>query len=288
MSVAKCHNVTGCLLAYRGEDINLAANAPLVCPECGKPVTVTNPLNSSIKKAAHGPRGSRRPGCGDLGVKTNARGLHASIGDEAGSRGRLTHERAVENDSRGRIRPRRFQAASPTPEPVIPPSPPVVVAEDHFEGNMDKAGTRQIQDEVLKRIDLMPNVSQANRDKLYVSVHRARSMGLVLTIQFGSGKTSLTPAELGQLKAALEKPQITALREDPTAVFVILGYADPQGDEKKNYKISLERAEGVTEAMKDKCGVINVMHSVAMGGQKLLDSKVLEKNRVVEVWAVLP
>ena len=48
MSVAKCHNFTGCLLAYRGEAITLSAGAPLVCPECGKPVTIVKPLPSKI------------------------------------------------------------------------------------------------------------------------------------------------------------------------------------------------------------------------------------------------
>src|SRR5688500_17221621 len=41
MSVkARCLNYTGCLLAYRGEVIELAGHAPLVCPECGKTVSV--------------------------------------------------------------------------------------------------------------------------------------------------------------------------------------------------------------------------------------------------------
>jgi len=40
--------------------------------------------------------------------------------------------------------------------------------------------------------------------------------------------------------------------------------------------------------MRDKCGVTNVMHGVAMGGSRLMDDKNLEKNRIVEVWAVLP
>ena len=50
----------------------------------------------------------------------------------------------------------------------------------------------------------------------------------------------------------------------------------------------MTRAESVLEAMRDKCGVNNVMHSVAMGGSTLLDANNLERNRVVEVWAVLP
>jgi outer membrane protein OmpA-like peptidoglycan-associated protein len=90
------------------------------------------------------------------------------------------------------------------------------------------------------------------------------------------------------LKTELEKPAIAQLRDDPTAVFVILGYADPKGDPAKNVKISQARADGVLEAMRDKCGVINVMHSVAMGGSTLVDAQNLEKNRIVEIWAVLP
>ncbi len=33
---AKCSNFNGCLLAYRSEDILLAPDAPLICPECEK------------------------------------------------------------------------------------------------------------------------------------------------------------------------------------------------------------------------------------------------------------
>ncbi len=134
----------------------------------------------------------------------------------------------------------------------------------------------------------MPNISQGNKDKLYNSVERARSMGLVLTIPFGSGKNSLSAQEVQGLQTELEKPEIMKLREDPTAVFVILGYADPKGDPKKNITISQARADAVLGAMRDKLGIMNVMHTVAMGGSTLLDAQNLEKNRIAEVWAVLP
>ena len=113
-------------------------------------------------------------------------------------------------------------------------------------------------------------------------------MGKVLTVPFASGKTEISAADLEALKTELEKPEIAKLRDDPTAVFVILGYADPKGDAKKNLAISQTRADAVLKAMKDKLGVINLMHTVAMGGSKLLDAQNLEKNRIVEVWAVLP
>jgi hypothetical protein len=42
------------------------------------------------------------------------------------------------------------------------------------------------------------------------------------------------------------------------------------------------------EALRDQCGIQNVMHVVPMGGTDLLDARELAKNRIVEVWAVLP
>ena len=142
--------------------------------------------------------------------------------------------------------------------------------------------------EVLKRVDVMPNISATNKDRLYNSVQRARSMGLLVTIPFASGNSRIPANEVPALKAELEKPSVMKFREDPTAVFVVLGFADPLGDEKKNIAISQTRADSVLESMRDKCGITNVMHAVAMGGSKLLDTANMEKNRVAEVWVVLP
>jgi predicted RNA-binding Zn-ribbon protein involved in translation (DUF1610 family) len=46
---AKCHNYTGCVLAYRGENIEIDSGAALVCPECGKAVVLTKSSNSWMK-----------------------------------------------------------------------------------------------------------------------------------------------------------------------------------------------------------------------------------------------
>lgn len=154
--------------------------------------------------------------------------------------------------------------------------------------DMTKTENKAVKAEVLTRIDLMPNVSSSNKDKLYQAVERARSMGKILTIPFGSGKVELATADVDALKVELGKPELAKLRDDPTAVFVILGYADPKGDPKKNIAFSQARADAVLRAMRDKLGVINVMHTVAMGGSKLLDAQNLEKNRIVEIWTVLP
>ncbi len=149
-------------------------------------------------------------------------------------------------------------------------------------------GNAQVRDDVLRRIDLMPGVTAANKDKLYASVDHARSMGRVLTIPFVKGEMAVRPADVDRLRGQIASPAIRATLDDPTAVFVILGYADPKGSDKINADLSLSRAKAVMDALRDRCGVQNVMHTVAMGGSTLFSANQAEKNRVVEVWAVLP
>ncbi len=200
--------------------------------------------------------------------------------------------------------PANADAFAPTPVPVasaIPVGtaqpvdaagdlPPVVVPDANAPLNLDvqDPGNAQVRADVLRRIDLMPGITAANKDKLYASVDHARSMGRVLTIPFVKGEVGVRPADVERLKGQLNAPAIRATLDDPTAVFVILGYADPKGNDKVNADLSLSRAKAVMDALREKCGVLNVMHTVAMGGSTLFSANQAEKNRVVEVWAVLP
>ena len=286
MSVkARCLNYTGCLLAYRGEVIELPPNAPLVCPECGKTVNVIQGSGGGVGKilvilvvlAAIG-----------AGLYFLAPKLSSFI-----SRKPATSEE-VEPATPAPATPHESTGGEPTPRvssatpgaPITTPSPPTSPAK--LDLDINKLQNQQVRDEVLKRIDAIPNITKVQKDKLYNSVLRAKSMGLIVTIPFASGSARLPANEVPALKTQLEQPELRKLREDFTYVFVILGYADAKGDEKKNLAISQTRADSVLEAMRDKCGVTNVMHAVAMGSSTLMDDKNLEKNRIVEVWAVLP
>lgn len=288
--IAKCHNYSGCLVAYRGEQIELEQGAAMVCPECGKPVTPAPPGGSKIAKII-----GVLIALGVLGAA--AYFGYPTLMKKAAEKPK-SEEPKTEQQSESVAPPRKTEQPAKT-EPTSKPAQPVsetrvaeppkeITAPAKLDLNAGNNETKQVKDEVLKRIDLMPNVSQANKDKLYASVQRARSMGKVLTIPFASGKTTFAPSDVQALKAQLETPELLKLRDDPTAVFVLLGYADPKGDAKKNLEVSQNRADAVLATMRDKCGVINVMHSVAMGGSTLVDAEKLEKNRIVEVWAVLP
>jgi outer membrane protein OmpA-like peptidoglycan-associated protein len=265
----KCENLSGCLLAYRGEILEIADGQPFVCTECSKPLL-------EIKS-------QRKPWIAFL-LGLLVLGAIAVIG--GGLLPKLTDEKkpATPIPTADYIPP----APPPTePEPAVAEPPAAVAMPAQIDLDISKSENRKVKDEVLTRVDLMP-ITQAKKDQLYNSVERARQMGKVLTIPFGKGLTTLSAADLAAMKTELDKPEIMKLREDPTAVFVILGFADPKGDPKKNIQFSQQRADAVLVAMRDKVGVFNVLHAVAMGGSTLLDAQNLEKNRIVEVWAVLP
>lgn len=147
---------------------------------------------------------------------------------------------------------------------------------------------RLVKEEVLKRIDVMPNLTDDEKDKLYVQVERARAMGKVITIPFASGEHQLQASATNSLLQSLKLPQIEKFSQDPTIVFVVLGYADKKGDQKTNIAISMQRANAIVKVLKEKAEVMNVIHAVGMGSSEMFDSASLDKNRVVEVWAVLP
>lgn len=206
--------------------------------------------------------------------------------------------------------PAKPAAATPTPTPEpgyagVPekstptpaPTPASSAAPEESSGevvapaqvNMDKANTenQRVKAEVLARIDVMPKLTPEEKDKLYVQVERARGMGKIVVIPFSSGKVSVGGAEVAALREKIKLPQIQKFSEDPTVAFVVLGFADKKGDPAKNVAISLQRAESVEKALKDS-GVVNIIHSVGMGSSEMFSDVNMDKNRVVEVWAVLP
>jgi len=273
--LGKCHNYSGCLLAYRGEQTEVPDGQPFICAECGKPLTEvkTSPVKLIVMIGTA------------LLVAALAIGAFAmwpKISDM------LHKKKIVGPDKPAAVTPESPGATPlPNPDKKGDAEPPVeVVTPAKVILNVDD----KVKREVLKRIDKMPEktVSKANKDKLYNAVERARRMGLVLTVPFDKGKTTISPKDTAALKAALEKPETMDLRNDFTSVFVVLGYADPKGDPQANLGYSQSRADSVVAAMKREAGVQNVVHAVAMGGSSMLDDKNLEKNRIAEVWVVQP
>jgi len=163
-----------------------------------------------------------------------------------------------------------------------------VEAPAQIDMNPQTLENQRVKAEVLKRIDLVPGLSGEEKDKLYVEVDRARAMGRVITVPFASGRTTLDEASIAAIGDKLTLGPIRKLTDDPTVVFVVLGYADKNGDPKENLQISQTRAEAVLSVLKSRYNIMNIMHAVGMGGSEMFDSQNLDKNRVAEIWAVLP
>jgi outer membrane protein OmpA-like peptidoglycan-associated protein len=287
--IGKCTNYSGCKLAYRNEKITVVTKE-FRCPECGSPLESLGPK-----------RGLSPTLVLSIGVAiVLLLAIGAILWTLGGSSKRQTE--VVE------LSPTPSPTPTPTPTPTSTPTPipsatatPMASPESNSAPTpvADASGTpidldislpeiAAVKREVLKRIDLMPNVSSQNKDRLYSAVDRARGMGRLFSVSFETSLTKVTPEAIAAMKSELDHPQLKKFLDDPTLVLVILGYADKQGLDQKNLDISNGRAQAVMDALRDQVGVQNVMHVVPMGGTDLLDPRQLAKNRIVEVWAVLP
>jgi outer membrane protein OmpA-like peptidoglycan-associated protein len=283
--IGKCTNYSGCKLAYRNEKIAVVTKE-FRCPECGSPLESLGPK-----------RGLSPTLVLSIGV---AIVLLLAVGAILWTLGNSPKRQTevVELSPTPSPTPTPTPTPTETPSPIATPTPapssttaPTPVADSAgqtIDLDINLPEIAAVKREVLKRIDLMPNVSAQNKDRLYGAVDRARGMGRLFSVSFETSLTRISPDEIAAMKAQLDHPQIKKFLDDPTLVLVILGYADKQGDDQKNLDISNGRAQAVMDALRDQVGVQNVMHVVPMGGTDLLDARQLAKNRIVEVWAVLP
>jgi outer membrane protein OmpA-like peptidoglycan-associated protein len=281
--VGKCTNYSGCKLAYRKEEIKVVTKE-FHCPECGSSLEPSGPKKGTSLMFAI-----------SIGV---AALLLLITGVIVCALTNSPKRRVVLGDP----------MSTPTPTPVTPPTPPAIpestplltpvpfvapepiveasatpVAPDRRTPEID-----EVKRAVLGRIDLIPNLSQAQKDKLYSAVERARGLDRLFTVSFETRVTKLSSHDTAFIQAQLNQPHLKQLLDDPTLILVILGFADKLGTQQANQDLSLERAERVMEVLRDTFGVRNVMHVVPMGSTDLLDPHNLVNNRVVEVWGASP
>ena len=142
--------------------------------------------------------------------------------------------------------------------------------------------------DVLKRINALPKMSESEKTKLSDKVETARYMQRVGVVYFEKGSNQLSRNSIEKLVSLFKAPEIVEKISDPTLVFIVAGYADLGGDPRGNLKLSDERAQAVSNAMSENAGVINLVRTVGMGGTDLLSSRRADQNRAVEIWAVIP
>jgi outer membrane protein OmpA-like peptidoglycan-associated protein len=145
---------------------------------------------------------------------------------------------------------------------------------------------QELVQEVIRRIQQMPTMSQENKEQLLRALSQAKEFRRVAKLSFAVGQSALAPRELATLRAAVETPEVKTQREDPTVLFLVLGYADITGTEDLNLNLSRLRGLTVLRTLTDQLNVHNAIHAVPMGASTLLDANRLERNRTVEVWVV--
>lgn len=314
-----CPNAAGCTLAYTKKPVTIAEGAEFRCPECG-----TALQDAAGATAAGG--GAKLPvwiiGAGVAAVLLIAAAFvivprmlsHSDKPSAPESTVAKTEPVATPEPAPATPVPAtpvpapvatpkvaaRTPAPAPAATPVVmekPAATPAVTAADTTPSNTgttitplveNKEENAEVKKQVLSRIDSMPNLSPTNRTKLYSAVDRARGMYKMAIINFDSGRVAPTGPAVTQLVEGMHTPEVQRLLTDPTAVIIVLGYADSKGDDKKNLQISTDRAESLTKVMREQGKILNVMHAVGMGGSEMFGKGQRDKNRVVEIWAVLP
>jgi outer membrane protein OmpA-like peptidoglycan-associated protein len=144
------------------------------------------------------------------------------------------------------------------------------------------------KEDIKKRINAVPRMSDSEKTKLIDKLDTAQYMQRVGVVYFPTGSTVLPKASVDKLVGLFKAPELVQKMNDPTLVFIVAGYADLTGDPKGNYKLSDERAQAVSNVLSDAAGVLNLVRTVPMGGTDLLSGRRSDQNRAVEIWAVIP
>jgi outer membrane protein OmpA-like peptidoglycan-associated protein len=173
------------------------------------------------------------------------------------------------------------------PKSTTVPNLPVVASLE-VPQPVERGEEEETRQEVLKRIDVKKDLSERDKDQLYVQVQKARGFFKIAVVPFAEGKISAGPSQIELLINRLRQKDVQDRLKDPTTLLFVLGFADLQGDEAKNLEISRNRAESVIRELRTRTDLVNVIHPVSMGGQNLIDSTKPERNRLVEVWLAQP
>lgn len=322
--IGKCTNYASCDLAYKNADIE--AGDPFVCPQCGKPLRAVSGAGKPGGKQSllilagiggavllavlaglfvylktRNPDDPKKGGTPTPMATATPTATPAPTATPVPATPTPTPTPTPPPPT-----PRPTPVSTPTPAPTPTPTPVVVAtptptpaptveelvappkALATFDENPESAENKSTRKEVLQRIDEAPNLTETEKTNLYGQVDRARAMIKIMTIPFATGQRKITDKQGELLCQETQGEKIRKFIDDPTVIFVMVGFADKSGNPDLNLKLSRERADEVRDSLEKRCGIQNIMHSVGIGATELLDANNKDRNRAVEVWVVLP
>jgi outer membrane protein OmpA-like peptidoglycan-associated protein len=283
--IGKCTNYAACKLAYRNEKI-IVHTKEFRCPECGSPL-------ENVK--------SNRHSYGFPAIMISIMILVIIIiggmvwtnwysmdrVHEPAPAPLPTPEPTPLPTPEPTPLPTPVPTPVPTPEPTPLPTPtPVPVSSDHLDSSA--ADLAKLKAEVAKRIDLMPEISEARKAMLFDNLRTAKGIKLLSTVLFKTAKQTISTEDEASIKKALSDASVSALLGNPSVVFVVLGYASKTGTSQLNMKLSQERANSTMNYLQLGCQVKNAVYSLPMGASTLFGKNNLTDNQAAEIWIVLP
>ncbi|MBV9876254.1 MAG: hypothetical protein JO025_16115 [Verrucomicrobia bacterium] len=283
--IGKCTNYSGCKLAYRNEQINVVTKE-FRCPECGSPLEPVGPKRDSPLMA--------------IVIISVAVVLVLAVGAivwtlmRPGSRTttivQLSPTPSPVETPTPTPTPSPTATPTPTPTPTPAPTPTGTVESSATPINLDLTGQalEQVKSAIMKRIELQPTLTQTQKETILEAVQSAKAMGRIAVVSFPASVSNPSADDEAVIVSQLSAPQVKKFLQDPKIVLAVLGYADLQGDNQRNLTLSKNRAETVLQILQTKCGVLNTIYPIAMGGTDLFDPHGFARNRTVEVWAGLP
>jgi hypothetical protein len=284
----KCTNYAGCKLAYRNEKI-IVNTDDFKCPECGSPLETIHPVLRSYGLEAI---------IGSIivfiilafGVMIWTRWYYMDDNQPPPIPIPTPTPNPTATPTPPPL-PKPSPTLPPIPVPTPPPSPtpsptPVPVSSDHLDTSASDLA--KIKLEVAKRIDLMPDLSSSKKEALFSALAKAKGLKLLATVSFKTGLEKCSETDSSLIKAALASPEISKLLDDPSVVFVILGYASKTGTAQLNMNLSQLRANSLMNQLQLDFQVRNAAYAVPMGESTLFGKSNNLANQVAELWIVLP
>ena len=235
--IGKCTNYSSCKLAYRNEQIS-AVTKDFRCPECGSTLEAI---------------GRRKRSSSNLVIAGGVAAVLVAVGIIFWSMiapRPAQRELIVEVTPPPPAPPVSTPALLPTTAPTqipspLPPAAPARTPEDAatpIDLDVTRPELADVKRAALQRIDLLPDVSQADKDALYGALTGARGIGQLLTVPFQTNVATLTPEDIADLRSQVDHHEVKKILSNPTVVLLVLGYADAQGGQRTN----IERAEPST------------------------------------------
>src|SRR5271157_547704 len=229
--IGKCTNFSGCKLAYRNEKITVVTK-DFRCPECGSPLESLGPRRTVSPILVL-----------SIGVATVLiLAIAAILWTLSNSPKRVTEVVELTPTPTPTSTPTAAPTAMPTltPTPTPTPSQAPTPQSTGTPENLDLTGAEfdEVKRQIIKRIEIQPTATQAQKDRAYSIIDKAKGMGRIVLIKFDSANSNLRPQDIADVLAQVGDPKVQKRLEDPTLVLVILGYADLQGNDQNNIELS--------------------------------------------------